>query len=126
MDSLINYIFVYILMQSDRNSWKIDTFQEAITSELIIASESKSESESEPESHTENSYSSVSVSSKSYVLLITCLNVLFISCRLMKSFRTVLTLIASHCRSMPNISKRLVRVAWTEEDKISRLVYIFI
>ena len=26
------------VMQSDRNSWKIDTFQEALTSELMISS----------------------------------------------------------------------------------------
>ena len=45
--------FVYSVMQSDRNSLKIDTFQEAITSELMIYN-----------LKTENSYSSVIVSSK--------------------------------------------------------------
>ena len=35
----IQMVFFYSVMQSDENSWKIDTFWEAITSELMIPSE---------------------------------------------------------------------------------------
>ena len=31
------YDFIYSVMQSDGNSWKIDAFREAITSELMIS-----------------------------------------------------------------------------------------
>ena len=34
----IEAAFRYSVMQSDGNSWKIDTFREAITSELVISS----------------------------------------------------------------------------------------
>ena len=30
---------IYSVMQSDRNSWKIDTFRDAITSELMFPSQ---------------------------------------------------------------------------------------
>ena len=64
-------------MQSDENSEKIDTFRQALTSKLRISCWS------------ENSYLPVFVSIESikgYLLVRTCLNVLFISCRLMKKF----------------------------------------
>ena len=64
---------------ADGKSLKTDTVQEAVTSELMISYLNSP------------NYSSISVSSKSYYLFKTCLNVWFKSCRLMKSvsFRTI-------------------------------------
>ena len=69
----------YSVLQSDGNSWKIDTFLEAITSELII------------HLNSENSYSSVLVSGKNKFLPRTCLNLL------KGPFSNCSDLIASHC-----------------------------
>ena len=72
--SILSYLS-YSVMQSDGNSWKIDTFWEAITSELWTLLNS------------ENFYSSIFVSRKCFYLFRTCLNVWFINGWLLKSVR---------------------------------------
>ena len=72
MDSVYNQpVIFFSVMQLVGNSWKIDTFREAITYDFHL--------------NSKNSYASVFVSR--FFFFETCLNVGFISCRLMKSVR---------------------------------------
>ena len=75
------------VMQSDRNSLKIDSFREALTSELIILSLFWN--------------LLLVLSSKSCYMFRTCLNVWLISCRLIKSVSlklNVLNRVLFYCR----------------------------